>query len=112
MKTTNFATARKLNGSNIVSIALKSAREFHGREYKKLASPWWILSAYRNDHDEAEYIRDYRKYVLDKLDAGQVYRELGTDAILCCYERKDDFCHRHLVAAWFREELGIEVTEL
>lgn len=112
MKTTNFATARNLKGGNIVSIALKSAREFHGREYRKLAPPWWILSAYRENHDEAEYVRNYQRHVLDKLNAGLIYQELGDDAILCCYERKGEFCHRRLVAAWFQKELGIEVAEL
>ena len=112
MKTTNFATARNLKGSNIVSIALKSAKEFHGREYKKLAPPWWILSAYREDHDEAKYIRNYQRHVLGNLNAKQVYHELGEDAILCCYERKSEFCHRRLVAEWLQKELKIEITEL
>lgn len=106
MKTTNFTTARNLKQDNIVSIALKSAQEFHGHEYKKLAPPWWILSAYRMDHDKTKYTPDYQLHVLDKLDAKQVYLELGEDAILCCYERKGVFCHRRLVADWFYQELG------
>lgn len=65
MKTTNFAIARTLTHNNIVSIALKSASEFHGREYKKLAPPWWILNAYRENSDKKQYIRNYQKYVLD-----------------------------------------------
>ncbi len=112
MKTTNFAIARTLTHNNIVSIALKSASEFHGREYKKLAPPWWILNAYRENRDKKQYIRNYQKYVLDHLDAEQVYRELGDNAILCCYERKGEFCHRRLVAAWFQKELKIDVPEL
>ena len=50
--------------------------------------------------------------MLDHLDAEQVYRELGDNAILCCYERKGEFCHRRLVAAWFQKELKIDVPEL
>jgi hypothetical protein len=29
-----------------------------------------------------------------------------------CWEKKGKFCHRHLVAKWFKEKLGIEVKEI
>ena len=35
---------------------------------------------------------------------------LDKDIVLLCYERPTDFCHRHLVSAWFREH-GIECKE-
>lgn len=34
------------------------------------------------------------------------------DAILLCWEASGNFCHRRLVADWFKKELGIEVLEL
>jgi len=39
-----------------------------------------------------------------------VYEELGENAVLLCWE-KDGFCHRHLVADWLQEKLGIEIKE-
>jgi hypothetical protein len=53
----------------------------------------------------------YHECVLDNLGARTVYRELGSNAVLLCYERPDEFCHRHIVAAWLEKELGIEVEE-
>ena len=32
----------------------------------------------------------------------------GRDIVLCCYERPDEFCHRHILAGW----LGEDVKEL
>lgn len=112
MKTTNFAIARTLTHNNIVSIALKVQASSMDVSTKNSRHPWWILNAYRENRDKKQYIRNYQKYVLDHLDAEQVYRELGDNAILCCYERKGEFCHRRLVAAWFQKELKIDVPEL
>lgn len=62
--------------------------------------------------DEDEYTRLYQEEVLSKLDPGEVYAELGDDAILLCWERPGAFCHRQLVAGWFEEKLGASVPEL
>lgn len=34
----------------------------------------------------------------------------GIDVALVCYERPQDFCHRHIVADWLRSN-GIECNE-
>ena len=50
------------------------------------------------------------------LNANRVLEELkalsgGAENIaLVCYEKPEDFCHRHLVANWFREN-GIQIKE-
>jgi hypothetical protein len=51
------------------------------------------------------YIEEYYKQVLSKLDPARVYRELEHSTLLC-YEDPEDFCHRHVVAAWFNLLLG------
>ena len=57
------------------------------------------------------YVEEYWKQVLSKLDPEQVYRELD-NSILLCYEANTDFCHRHIVAAWFEILLGETVPEV
>ena len=32
----------------------------------------------------------------------------GKDIVLCCYEKSEDFCHRHILAEW----LGDDVKEI
>jgi uncharacterized protein (DUF488 family) len=49
---------------------------------------------------------------LSKLDPATVYSELGESAILLCYERSEEFCHRHLVAKWLSMNLLKSIREL
>lgn len=109
MNSKNFK-GQSLNG---VSIA-RSSRYWHGRTYPKLFPTWEMIKM----EDEQEYEATYRKSVLSKLDAREVYEELGENAILLCHEKYADiesgktFCHRTMVAKWLQEELGVEVVEL
>ena len=57
------------------------------------------------------YIREYWDKVLSKLDPQNVYEELD-NKILLCYENENQFCHRHIVAAWFELFLNIQIPEV
>ena len=57
------------------------------------------------------YIEEYWKQVLSKLDVEKVYKTLNY-SILFCYENNTQFCHRHIVAAWFELLLGAKVPEV
>jgi len=67
---------------------------------------------YKIDGNQKNYTEKYQTEILDKLDPAQVYKELGENAILLCWEGPKKFCHRQLIAKWFKEKLGIEVTEI
>lgn len=111
MKTSYFAKMKGVYGKELVSIANKTPDGFRGRIYKKLAPKydWWI--EWKNgDYDNDWYIKKYKETVLSKLDPDEVMWDLGDDAILCCYETPEKFCHRHIVAEWLREA-GYEVEE-
>lgn len=45
------------------------------------------------------------------LNPNDILKELGEDAVLLCYEKPGDFCHRHLVSQWLNEN-GIRCSEL
>lgn len=100
------------NRENGVCIALRQPSFFKGKHYPKLAPKQWFLRKYKRDKDEKFYAEQYCKEVLEKLDPKEVYEELGEDAVLLCWEGKTKFCHRHIVAKWLNQHLGIEVTEL
>ena len=57
------------------------------------------------------YIEHYFDEVLKNLDPEKVYYDLN-NSILLCYEDNDEFCHRHIVAAWFEILLDLEVNEV
>ena len=57
------------------------------------------------------YIEEYWNQVLSKLDPEEVFNELEY-SVLLCYEPVSEFCHRHIVAAWFEILLGKEIKEI
>lgn len=103
--------SRYRNRPNGVSIALYPPKTFKGRLYPQLAPLPWIFFRFKNGGTEEEYIKDFYENVLDKLDPQTVYDDLGPDAVLCCYEGSDAFCHRKLVAKWLMDNLNITITE-
>lgn len=110
MNTSYFAKSSK--HPNAVSIAGKAPEWYTGRQYKKLAPTFRIFIKYKNDGDEEYYTEHFYKEVLEKLDPQRVLEELGTHAILLCYETPDKFCHRKIVAKWLLDKTGTIITEL
>lgn len=119
MYTGYFAKLKKYQEAGLVpvSIALKSPDWYHGLEYKRLAPSWDILSAWKSgEHKgDVDYYTKHFKEVLDTLRPEDVIIELKQfgllqNIILLCYEKPEDFCHRHLVANWLNKN-GLYVTE-
>lgn len=109
MQTSYFAKSGR--NKNAVAITIRKPRFFKGRHYPKLAPPEWLLDKYKKDGDSVFYRKHYIGEVLDKLNCKEVYEELGENAILVCWEGKDKFCHRHIIAEWLMERLGFENGE-
>jgi hypothetical protein len=86
--------------------------------YRRLRSlepgPWF------NSVTPARYLELYRE-ILDRLDPAEIYDRLiafGDVPVMLCWEAASDchsgktWCHRHLIAQWLEDRLGIEVTEV
>jgi hypothetical protein len=95
---------------NLVSISGWQPDGWRHRKYPKLAPKRWIYDRYRETGDELEYAMQYGIHVLSHLNPEIVASELGSGAVLCCYE-SEGFCHRHLVSRWFRQ-YGVSCEEL
>lgn len=115
--TTYFANVKNLPQNVIpVSIAGKAPEAWRWHQYKKLAPKWGFFSVWKQNHDNAYYEEHFRDEVLSKLDPEEVYQELQSTVgasnviALVCYETPASFCHRHLVADWFRDA-GIACEE-
>lgn len=113
--TSYFARIKEV--PNPISIALFKPKWLQNvREYEKIMPPIWLLNSYKKGATSAEcYEATFRRVVLDKLDPAQVVAELTPlgsvqDFTLLCYEKSGDFCHRHVVSKWFREN-GIPCEE-
>lgn len=118
IQTSYFGKAKNL--PNTVAICTGIPEWYKGEIYTDLAPGWSIVKEYKramrdNSACECIYQDHYRaRYnfeILRKLDPQKVYDDLN-GKILLCYERKGLFCHRHLVADWLYESLGVEVEEL
>lgn len=95
-----------------VSIARRSPDSYTGRRYSLLAPDKWFFLEYKDKHDQNLFTERYYREVLGKLDPVAVAEELGSNAVLLCWEKSDVFCHRHLVAEWLRSGAGIIIDEL
>ena len=105
--------AKNANHPNAVSIAGRAPDWYKGKEYKKLAPKYWFFQKYKEDGDDEFYFEAYHDEVLLELDPQEVYDELGgDDAVMLCWESSEKFCHRHIVANWLEDALGIKIGEL
>lgn len=86
---------------------------FTGSSYQLLAPTYPILQL----AIEEEYTVVFNKKVLSHLRAKDIVESLriiggGKDVAILCYEKPEDFCHRHLVAEYLEKNLKINVFEL
>lgn len=91
---------------------------YQGKCYPELApklSFWKIwhdnIGKVSEEENSRYYVQEYWNQVLSRLDPEEVYIELD-NSILLCYEPNTEFCHRHIVAAWFEILLGVKVKEV
>jgi len=64
-----------------------------------------LLSRSRGGLPWVEYVKEFQRDVLDKLDPAKVYADLS-GSILCCWEKPGQDCHRRLVAEWLEKHLA------
>ena len=114
MKTASYFTYR---GPGRVGISVGTPRGIPAgyRMYKALAPRRDMLHL-----PQAEYRILFFRDILGPLDLVQVVRDLdslaaGTEPVLLCFEKPPfdtiNFCHRRMVADWFKDTLGLKVPE-
>lgn len=118
VKTSNFSRLQVIVslGYKHVSICGKAPDWYIGLQYKKLAPKWSFFKDYKDGKiDQHEYTRLYNELVLSKNDPEEFYHyleRLNSDCVvLLCYEKPNEFCHRHLIANWLNFYLKLGVTE-
>lgn len=83
--------------------------------YPKLFPPQHLLSDCKSGKvDKKQYKNTYYREVLAQVGIEQVLKDLkgfGGKVALVCYEKAEDFCHRHIVGQWVEYLTGYEVRE-
>ena len=88
-------------------------------EYKPFAPSRNNVFNLKNDYmSQEDFINDY----LDKLkglDMEQILEDIydlegitDSEIIFLCYEKSDDFCHRHILREYLNENFNTNITEL
>ena len=100
---TSYFGSKKWNYSNGISIARYEPQWYKGFRCEELYPPDEILKLYKAGRiNERTYTSLYYEQVLDRLNPDRMY-SLLQGMILLCYEKPGQFCHRYIVAKWFRE---------
>ena len=114
---TSYFSSKKYNKEDGISIA-RYNKFWDGESYPLLCPSVGLLKWWKNLSKEAQqsrtcqdfYAEAYCKEILSQLNPHIIAAELE-GKVLLCYEKSEDFCHRHLVAAWLRH-YGYEAEEL
>lgn len=109
--TSYFAQLKKVK--NPISIALWKPKWYNGPELLSLAPTKNILTTWKkssqSNADWQNYITSYTNEILNKIDVDillnqikQIYPSENFVTLLC-YEKPEDYCHRHIVSGWLNK---------
>jgi len=103
MQTSNFSKAK----ANENGVAISRGRPFwyRGKVYEPLMPRREMLKM-----DEEDFLREYN-HILSKLSPEQVVADVGSEAVLLCWEALNVRCHRRLVAEWLEFSCGLVIPE-
>lgn len=124
---TSYFASPMLKGNSsyeVIGITAKPPTWFNGVNLLTLAPSWDLVKWYKNkqkegsvtEEDIKRYISIYLSMLRDRddkiIDILLTLKNYDKDVVLVCYEKPDEFCHRHILASYIREKYGIDITEL
>ena len=105
---------------NLISISGDKGKSigFEGKSLTKLAPKRVFWNEWHNnigkipeEENTKFYIQEYYKQVLSQVNIEELLKN-EKDPILLCYERGQDFCHRHVLAEFINIRYDINVEDL
>lgn len=112
--TSYYGNLKKLHSANIVpiSISLYNPKWFKGMSLSMLAP---LKSMLHGELTEEQYTKKYLR-LLDTVNFKDVLKFIkansrGNDVALLCYEKPNDFCHRHLLADFMNKKFNMNIKE-
>lgn len=109
IQTSYYAKSARHPGA--ISISRGKPRWFEGPQLLHLAPTWQMMRM-----TEDQYVNHFVG-MLQSLDPHQIVESIRKllppdqdTAVLLCYEKPTDFCHRFLVSRWLNDA-GYDVTE-
>ena len=105
---------------NLISISGDRGRKvgFVGKALPQLApkKAFWIvvnnnIGKIPEEENRRYYTQEYYRQVLSKIDI-EALLENEDHPILLCYEKGQDFCHRHILAEYIEMKYGVTVKDI
>jgi len=98
---------------------IKNAMDIHDKRFAPNLS---LFTEYKNSPEginrEVRYVKRFKKEILENRDINEILKswtdKFGYDKkyVMLCYEKPEDFCHRHIVAEAIENKYNIEINEL
>lgn len=117
--TSYFALTKKLieAGYEPISISRFPPKFFDGKKALGLAPSEYILKRYKDGViNEEQYTKEYIEYLESRKDKIIDYLRIlfldKRNVVFLCYEKSGDFCHRRILADWFKKNTGLEIPEI
>lgn len=117
--TSNYAKARRLSDKHYlkVSISYIRPREYKGMHIQSFAPSKKLFEDYKNGLTPEEYEPRYREQISKLNDIHALFEIMakqakGRDILLLCYEKRNAFCHRHILSDIIFERYGYRIAEL
>lgn len=113
-----YAKLKQYKEKGLYTIAISGKRPdfYKGAIWKDLAPRYATFQKWKNKEiDDFQYTYEYKTW-LNSLNKEQIKNDINmllnvhNDIIFLCYE-KEGFCHRHILADWIEENLGMRVEE-
>ena len=105
---------------NLISISGDRGKKanFEGKAIPKLAPKrafWEVWHSNIGNISEEEntryYIEEYYRQVLAKVNIEELLKD-EKNPILLCYEKGQEFCHRHVLAEYIELTYGVKVRDI
>lgn len=115
-----FAKVQSYSENDLVvcSIAQYDPSWFTGLSIKQLSPDKTLLSRYKaNEISFGFFAKEFLGY-LETVDFEPIFEQLEqicddySGVVLCCYEKPNQFCHRHLVASYLNSHYQLGVKEI
>ena len=110
-----FAKLKEYQKAGLTPVSIAGRTPIEGLiEWKFFAPTWSIFKPWKDKIiDNSEYTMRFTSEILGKVDKEEVRNILLSvdNPILLCYEKPCDFCHRHIVADWSKNNLQLNVEE-
>lgn len=118
--TSYFANIIKLDKSKYLPVGITRypPKWFIGHNIEMVAPSMELLLKWKNREIDKD---TYKIWYVNNLESNKeqiikyfslLNRPCSKNIVLCCYEKSDDFCHRHIFREWLNKNLKLEVREI